>query len=476
MEADVADAVVVGSGPNGLVAAVMLAEAGMRVTVIEGRETVGGGLRSAELTVPGVVHDVCSAIHVLGAASPFLAGLGLERHGLRWLDAPVSVAHPLDDGSAAVQHRTLDETADALGADGRAWRRMMEPLVEGIDELLEDVLRPILGVPRHPLLLSRFGLRALPSATLLARRLRTDAGRALLAGAAAHSIRPLDEALTAAAGVVLLAAGQAYGWPVAAGGSQSIADALTGRLLELGGRVETGRWVTELAELPAADVTLLDVAPEAFLRLAGDQVSDRERAALGRWRHGPGSFKLDLAIEGPVPWRSDAARRAGTLHLGGTLEEIVHSEAEVAAGRMADQPYTLVGQQHLADPSRSAGEVHPLWVYCHVPAGYDGDATEPLLRQLERFAPGIREQIVASVSTGPAQLAAYNPNYVGGDIATGANDPRQLILRPRLTMRPYHTSIPGTYLCSAATPPGAGVHGACGAGAASAALRELARG
>jgi phytoene dehydrogenase-like protein len=275
---------------------------------------------------------------------------------------------------------------------------------------------------------------------------------------------------------VLLAAGQAYGWPVAAGGSQSIADALTGRLLELGGRVETGRWVTELAELPAADVTLLDVAPEAFLRLAGDRVSDRERAALGRWRHGPGSFKLDLAIEGPVPWRSDAARRAGTLHLGGTLEEIVHSEAEVAAGRMADQPYTLVGQQHLADPSRSAGEVHPLWVYCHVPAGYDGDATEPLLRQLERFAPGVREQIVASVSTGPAQLAAYNPNYVGGDIATGANDPRQLILRPRLTMRPYHTSIPGTYLCSAATPPGAGVHGACGAGAASAALRELARG
>ncbi len=470
-----ADAVVVGSGPNGLVGAVKLAEAGLRVTVIEGQPTVGGGMRTAELTVPGLQHDVCAAVHVLGAASEHLRGLGLERHGLRWLWPEIGVAHPLDDGTAALQHGTLHETAAALGEDSGRWRRIFAPLVEQLDALLEDVLGPVLHVPRHPLTMASFGLRALPSALQLARALRTDQARALFGGAAAHAIQPLDRPTTAAAGVLLLAAGQRYGWPVARGGSQAIADALTARLVELGGRVETGRWVGSLEELPSADVTLLDVAPSAFLRIAGERVSDRERRALSRWRYGPGAFKLDLAVEGPVPWTAPDVGRAGTVHLGGTLEQIAHAEAEVAAGRLPDDPYVLVAQQHLADPDRSVGDVHPLWAYCHVPAGYDGDATQHVLGQLERFAPGVREQVVGMHVTGPAALEAYNPNYVGGDIATGANDARQLLARPRLTASPYRPSVPGVYLCSAATPPGAGVHGACGAHAATAALADLAR-
>jgi len=468
-------AIVVGAGPNGLAAAVALAREGVEVTVLEAASTVGGGTRSAELTVPGVIHDVCSAVHPFGAASPFLRSVDLQRHGLRWRWPEIELAHPLDGGRAAVLVRSLEETAEGLGGDGPAWRRVFGPLVERFDDVMAEVLQPLAHVPRHPLTLARFGWRALLPASVLARRWGHDEARALFAGVAAHAIHPLSRPTTGAAGMLLTAAGHAVGWPVAEGGSQAIADAMAGLLQELGGRIDTGVLVESLDELPPADITMLDLAPLAVVRLAGDRLPERVQRSYLRWRHGPAAFKVDLAVEGGLPWVNEACRRAGTVHVGGTFEEIALAEREVYTGRMPAHPFVLVAQQYLADPSRSQGDTHPVWAYAHVPRGFDGDATEAILDQIERFAPGTRPRVLGTHVTGPAALEAYNPNYVGGDIATGANDPRQMVIRPRLARDPYATGIPGVYLCSAATPPGAGVHGMCGANAARTALGALRR-
>lgn len=469
-----ATAVVVGAGPNGLAGAVELARAGLDVTVLEGHSTIGGGTRTEELTVPGVLHDVCAAVHPTGIASPYLRSLPLEEHGLQWAQPEVGFAHPLDDGTAAAQFATLEQTVAALGRDGPTWRRLLAPLVAHADDLLEDVLRPVLRVPDHPVTMARFGLRAVQPASWVARWFRTDAARALFGGAAAHAIHPLTRPMTAAAGLLLLVAGQRHGWPVAVGGSAAITDALASMLRAHGGTIETDVWVRDHRDLPPADVVLLDVAPGAAVDILGDTMAPGARRAYRRWRHGPAACKVDLAVEGGVPWTAEVCRRAGTVHVGGTFEELVAAEQAVHDGRMPERPFVLVAQQYLADPSRSSGDVHPVWAYAHVPHGWDGDATEHVLRQLERFAPGTRERVVGQHTTTATDYAAYNPNYVGGDIATGANDAVQAVLRPRPTLRPYATTAPGVYLCSAATPPGAGVHGMAGYHAARAALRDLA--
>jgi phytoene dehydrogenase-like protein len=463
------EAVVVGSGPNGLAAAVTLARAGIRVTVLEAADRIGGGTRSGELTLPGLLHDECSAFHPTGAGSPFLRSLPLAEHGLRWRWPQLDLAHPLDGGRAAVLSRSIADTTAGLGVDGPSWQRLFAPLARHFEALADEVLRPIPHVPRHPLRLAGFGRHAMLPATVLARRWRTDEARALFGGVAAHQFRPLTNPFTASVGLMLTAAGHVHGWPVAEGGSQAITRALAAYLSTLGGTVVTG---TPVSTLPDADIVMLDVAPAAALAIVGERLPGRVARAYTRYRHGPGAFKLDLAVEGGIPWANEDCARAGTVHLGGTLEELTRTEAELAKGRMPERPFVLIGQQYLADPARSAGDLHPVWAYAHVPAGYDGDATEAILAQLERFAPGVRGRIRAQRARSTTELQAYNPNYVGGDIATGANDLRQLLLRPRVTAHPYRTGVPGVYLCSAATPPGAGVHGMCGYHAALAALGD----
>lgn len=465
-------AIVVGAGPNGLAAAIRLAQAGMDVTVLEAATTIGGGTRTQELTIPGLAHDVCSAVHPFGVASPLLRSLPLEEHGLQWCWPEVDLAHPLDGGRGVALWRSLDATCANLGEDAGRWRRDFEPLVDRFDDLVEEVFQPVLHLPSHPVLLADFGRRALQSAKGHARRFRTEEARALFAGVAAHIMRPLTFPTTASVGVMMTAAGHRWGWPVARGGSQAITDAMASLLRHLGGTIETSQHVRHLTDLPPAEAVLLDVSPTALVAMAGELLPARTRRAFARWRYGPGAFKVDLAVDGGIPWTFEAARRAGTVHLGGTFEQIASAEADVHVGRMPSQPFVLLAQQYLADPSRSVGDVHPVWAYAHVPHGDDRDHTEALLGQIERFAPGARERIVAVHTTGPAQLAAYNPNYVGGDIGTGANDARQVIFRPRITTDPYATGIDGVWLCSAATAPGPGVHGMCGANAAARVLRS----
>jgi phytoene dehydrogenase-like protein len=468
------DAVVVGAGPNGLAAAVTLAQAGLSVTVYEAADEIGGGARTRELTLPGLLHDVCSAVHPLAAASKFLASLPLAEHGLEWRYPEIDLAHPLDGGRAGVMLRSVEATEAALGRDGAAWRRAFGPLAADFDDISEDLLAPVLHVPRHPLAMVRFGLRGGMPGALLARTLfRTDEARAMFGGTAAHVMHPLDRPATAAAGVMLTAAAHHAGWPVAAGGSQAITTALARVLASFGGNIETGVQVTSLGQLPPSRLVLLDTSPRALLGIAGDRLAAPIRRAYQRWRYGPAAFKVDLAVQGGIPWTAEPCRRAGTVHLGGTLEEIVAAEAEVHRGRMPQRPFVLVAQQYLCDPQRSRGDVHPVWTYAHVPHGYTGDATAAILDQVERFAPGFRERIVAQHVMSPAALQAYNQNCVGGDIAMGANTLRQVLLRPRIAVDPYATGIPGMYLCSAATPPGAGAHGMCGHYAARRALRWL---
>jgi phytoene dehydrogenase-like protein len=468
------DAIVVGSGPNGLACAVELARNGVTVTVLEAEDRIGGGTRTSELTVPGLLHDDCSATHPMAVGSPFLRSLDLERHGLEWLWPEVDLAHPLDDGSAGVMVRSIDETARGLGEDGAAWRRTFGPASAHFGELLEDIMKPVVHVPRHPVRLVRFGLAAAMPATLLARSWRTPQARALFGGVAAHAFSLMNRPMSSSVGCALISACHAFGWPVARGGSQAISEALASVLRAHGGRIETGRRVTEMADLDGAEVVVFDLAPRGVAEIAGDRLPARVARAYRRYRHGPGAFKVDLAVEGGVPWTNEACRRAGTVHVIGSFEEIVLAERAISRGSMPERPYLLVGQQYLADPGRSEGDLHPVWAYGHVPSGYAGDASEAILGQIERFAPGFRERIVASNVRGPAELAAYNANYVGGDIITGANTPLQILFRPRFALDPYSAGTPGLFICSAATPPGAGAHGIGGYNAARSALRHLA--
>ncbi len=465
-------AIVVGSGPNGLAAAIRLAQSGVEVTVLERADRPGGGMRTSETTLPGLLHDDCSAVHPMGVLSPFLASLGLEKYGLTWRWPDIDLAHPLDDGRGAVLSRDLDRTVTSLGVDGADWRRVFAPIARDLDATLHDIFKPIQHVPRHPVALARFGSRALWPATGFVRRWSDEPARALFMGAAAHAFGRLDRPLSSAVGLLLCAAGHRAGWPVAQGGSQSIAAALVALLTDLGGRIQTGVDVTDLRELDTADVVLLDTSPTAALRLGGDRIAPRVRRALGRYRYGPAAFKLDLALDGPVPWRNAEAGQAGTVHLGGTAAEIAHVEALTARGVMPERPFVLVAQQQLADPTRSRDGHVPLWAYAHVPHGWPGDASEAIVRQIERFAPGFRDRIVATAPRGTAALEAHNPNYVGGDIGVGANSLPQLLVRPRAAIDPYRLGE-GLYLCSAATPPGAGVHGMCGFHAAESALSRL---
>lgn len=467
------EAIVVGAGPNGLACAATLASRGVAVTVIEAAGTIGGGARTSELTVPGLLHDDCSAMHPFAVESPALTSLGLERHGLAWELAEVDLAHPLDGGGGAAMMRSIEETAAALGPAGAAWKRVFGPPAAGFDQLCEDILRPMPRLPRHPLLLARFGLPAAAPATLLARAFGTEEARALFGGVAAHSFSPLTRPFSSAVGMALICAGHRFGWPVARGGSGAIVEALAAVVREGGGRIETGRTVRSLAELPAADAVVFDLAPRAVAEIAGDRLPAPVARAFRRYRHGPGAFKVDLAVEGGVPWLHEDARRAGTVHAIGSFGELVAAERDVNRGRVPERPFVLVGQQYLADPTRSRGDVHPVWAYAHTPHGYPGDVTEPLLDQIERFAPGLRERIVGRHVRSAADLEAYNANYVGGDIITGANTPLQALVRPRLARDPYATGIAGVYICSAATPPGAGAHGMCGFNAAQSVLRRL---
>ena len=469
------DAVVVGSGPNGLAAAVAIARAGHRVHVLEGADAIGGGTRTEELLVPGVRHDLCSAVHPFGVASPFLSSLDLGAHGLRWRWAPVDLAHPLDGGRAGVLLRSIDDTVAGMGADGPTWRRTFAPIVDRFDDVAVEVLGPVLHVPRHPVAMARFGLQALRSARGVAGRWTSDEVRGLYAGIAAHTFQPLHRPTTAAAGALFVGAAHTRGWPVAEGGSAAITDALASMLRDLGGTIETGVHVSSVRDLPDHRVVLLDVAPRAAIAILGDEMPARVRRSFRRWRHGPAVHKVDLVVRGEVPWANGACRRAGTVHLGGTFEQVAAAEAALHEGRMPERPFVLVAQQHLADPSRSAGDLHPIWAYAHVPHGYTGDATEAVIAQIERFAPGFRDTVVAIATRSALDHERYNPNYVGGDIATGANSPWQAVVRPRLALDPYRISD-RAFLCSAATPPGAGVHGMCGDHAARSALRRLAEG
>jgi phytoene dehydrogenase-like protein len=467
------DAVVIGSGPNGLAAAITIARQQRSVLVVEAETTLGGGARSGELTLPGFVHDLCSAIHPMAVASPFFRSVALAEHGLEWVQPPAAVAHPLDDGSAAVLERSLEETGSTLGADADAYRRLMGPLVADAGTLFDEALAP-LRAPQHPLVMARFGLRAVRSARGLADSwFRGPHAKALFAGLAAHSILPLEQMLTAAVGLMLGVAGHAVGWPLPRGGSQRITDALVRQLQTLGGEVVTGWRVESLAELPSARAYLFDTAPRHLARICGARLPAGFRGELERFRHGPGAFKLDWALDGPIPWRAEGCRRAATVHLGGTMEEIAAAEAAVWRGEHPERPFVLVAQQSLFDPTRAPAGKHTGWAYCHVPAGSTVDQTEAIERQMERFAPGFRDRILARSVLSPADFERRNANYVGGDITGGVMDVWQLFTRPTWRLNPYSTPIKGIYLCSASTPPGAGVHGMCGYFAAKTALRGM---
>ena len=443
--------------------------------VVEGRDTVGGGARSAALTLPGFLHDVCSAVHPLAAGSPFFSTLPLSNHGLDWVHPPAPLAHPLDDGTAVVMERSVEATADGLGPDAASYSELFAPLVSDWEKLTADILGP-LRFPRHPLATGRFGLTGLRSARSVAQaRFRGERARALFAGLAAHSILPLERPLSAAFGLVLGAAGHAVGWPMPRGGAQRIADALASHLASLGGRIETGVTVERLEDVPAAAVTLLDVTPRQVVKIAGRRLPGRYRRRLDAYRYGAAAFKIDWALSGPVPWTASECARAGTVHLGGTMDEVADGEREVWEGRHPERPFVLLSQPSLFDPSRAPEGRHTVWAYCHVPNGSRVDVTDRIEAQVERFAPGFRERILKRSVRPPAVLEEYNPNCVGGDINGGVQDLGQLFSRPARMLDPY--SIPSTdiFICSSSTPPGGGVHGMCGYFAARAALRRLDR-
>jgi phytoene dehydrogenase-like protein len=468
------DAVVIGSGPNGLAAAVTLAQAGCSVLVIEAKNKIGGGTRTDELTLPGFHHDVCSAVHPMGVGSPFFRSLPLAQFGLEWIYSPVEAAHPLDDGTAVLLHRSVEETAASLGVDHKAYRRMFAYLSKNALDIVKDMLGPLPLPPRHPIALSRFGLDALqPALSLASRRFRGEQARALFAGMASHSIQALNNPATSAVAVALMMLGHAVGWPVACGGSQAISLALHAYLTSLGGELITDWTVTSLQELPKARAYLFDLTPRQLLAIAGEQLPVSYQRALRSYRYGPGIFKVDYALDGPIPWKAEVCSRAITVHLGGSMEEIAGAESDVWQGRHALRPYVLLAQQSLFDPSRAPQGKHTLWAYCHVPHGSTVDMSEAIENQIERFAPGFRQHILARSTFNTVELETYNPNYIGGDIIGGIQDLRQLYTRPTISLSPYRTPLRGIYLCSSSTPPGAAVHGMCGHHAARVALRDL---
>ncbi len=466
------DAVVVGAGPNGLAAAIALRQAGRSVAVFERAEEPGGGSRTAELTLPGFRHDLGAAVHALGAASPFFDSLPLEDHGLRWRRPEIPLAHPLDGGRAVALHHSLEVTGESLHADGRAYRHLVGGLVRRWDALEDAIFGPVLRIPQHPLELARFGVRGLVPVSRMAKRtFLSEEARALMAGLAAHVPMPLTKWANTSVALVLAALVHVTGWPLAAGGSQAVTDALTSVLRELGGEIETGRTIAQMGDLPPSRAFLFDTGPGALVDIAGDSLPARIRRSLKRYRHGPGGFKVDYALSGPVPWTAEVCRRAGTLHIGGTLEEIGAAERQVWEGRSPHRPFVIASQPTVADPSRAPAGHHILWAYCHVPNGSPTDMTEAIETQIERFAPGFRELILARAVTTPADLEAGNPNLVGGDIGGGRMDHLRLLFRPRISFDPYRVAA-GIYLCSASTPPGPGVHGMCGFHAARSVLRH----
>jgi phytoene dehydrogenase-like protein len=460
----------VGAGPNGLAAAVTLAHAGRSVRVIEAQETIGGGTRTAELTLPGYRHDICSAIHPLLAASSFFRSLELD---LELVEPPAALAHPFEDGSALLVRRSVDETAAALGVDREIYRELFAPLASGWQDLEGELLGPLIHLPWHPLVFARFGLRGLRSAQGFAQaHFASERTRALFAGAAAHSLLPLERTASASFGLILLLLGHVTGWPFPRGGSQAIADALAGRLRSLGGEIETGREVTSLRELPRSKLVLCDVSPRQLVRIGHDVLPSRYRRRLERWRHGPGVFKLDYALDGPIPWRAPGIAEAGTVHLGGSMAEIAESERAPWQGRHAERPFVLLAQQSLFDDTRAPGGKHTAWAYCHVPSGSAVDMRDRVESQIERYAPGFKKRILACSAQTTRDLERKNANLVGGDISGGANTLGQLVARPTLRPIPYSTPLRWLYLCSASTPPGGGVHGLCGHLAAVAALKR----
>jgi phytoene dehydrogenase-like protein len=468
------DAVVVGSGPNGFAAAITLQQAGLSVLLIEGKKTIGGGLRSAELTLPGFTHDVCSAIHPLAINSPFFNTLHLEQHGLEFINPTLSAAHPFDDGTAAALDRSLEHTAHMLDKDEKNYLKLLSPFVEGWKDLAPDILGP-LRFPKHPLGLAKFGLVALPSADVISGRFSTTKAKALWAGVCGHSLLTLSHLTSSAIGLVLLTLAHKGGWPIPKGGSQAIANALESYFLSIGGKIETNVMVTSLNQLPSCSAVLFDIGPKQLLEIAGHTFSSHYQNQLNRYRYGMGVFKMDWALAEAIPFKADACKLAGTIHIGNSYAEIADSEKQAWNGKHSEKPFVILAQQSLFDGTRAPAEKQTAWAYCHVPNGSTLDRTKAIENQIERFAPGFKERILARHVMNTAQMEEYNPNYFGGDINGGAMDIFQMFTRPALRSSPYRTSTKGIYICSSSTPPGGGVHGMCGYHAANRALKDIFR-
>ena len=467
------DAVVVGAGPNGLAAAITLGRRFNSVLLLEAAKTIGGGVRSAALTLPGFVHDVCSTVQPLSLTSPFFRQLDLAQYGLEWIQPEIPLAHPFEDGSALFLHRSLEVTADALGPDGQAYRRLLQPFVDHEKLLLADILQP-LHFPENPLLMARFATSAIRSARHLAEtKFRHDRTRTLFAGLAAHAMIPLEKPLTASFGIVLATLAHTVGWPILKGGSQNLMNALSGYFQNRGGEIQTGRLISSLDQLPKAKYYFFDVTPRQLLNVEGLGLSDRYRTRLGRFRYGPGVHKVDWALKEPIPWKSDVCRKAGTVHLGNSLEEISASIRHVNEGRITPSPYVVLAQQSLFDPTRAPAGMHTAWAYCHVPHGTSEDVTNCIEEKIERYAPGFKELILAKNRMTASDMELYNPNYVGGDINGGLQDFFQLYTRPIISLSPYRTSVKNIFICSSSTPPGGGVHGLCGYYSAKELLKAL---
>lgn len=467
------DAVVVGSGPNGLAAAITLQQTGLSVLLIEGKDTIGGGLRTAELTLPGFLHDVCSAIHPLAFESPFFKSLPLHSHGLEYIYPEIAAAHPFDTGEAAVLRPSLSETASAFGSDEQSYQNLIGPLVKSWPNLAGSILGP-LRIPKHPIEMARFGLNAIQSAQILGNsRFITQQARGLWAGMAAHSIQPLSNAVTSAIGLVLMAMGHVNGWPFPKGGSKQISAALASYFISLGGKIETNFYVNSLSQLPSCKALLFDVTPQQLFQIAGHKFSSLYKWQLGRYKYGMGVFKIDWALSDPIPFTASECKQAGTVHLGNTFEEISESEKMSSERKHPEQPFVLLAQQSVFDPSRVPEGKQSAWAYCHVPNGSEKDMTEAIEKQVERFAPGFRDTILARHTMDTVQMQTYNPNYIGGDINGGIIDISQLFTRPALRLSPYRTSSKGIYICSSSTPPGGGVHGMCGYHSARRALKDV---